>query len=120
MRLNASSRLRFLDEEVLHELNLMLANEGTSIMPHVLEIQLGLRYSQGLAIIAILAAEGLCKARILVYHDCEPELPVAALPLELGLPKLPWKCPECERAVETYEELAFDIEAIMLDSVEVV
>lgn len=119
MRLNASSRLRFLDQGVIHELNLMLANEGASIMPHVLEVQLGLRYSQGLAIIAVLASEGLCRSKILVYHNCDPDLPVGAFPLELGLPKLPWRCPECERAVESYDELAFDIEAIMLDSVEV-
>lgn len=120
MRLDASNRLRFLDEKITQELNQILSHIGTSIMPHVLEVQLGLEYSQGLAIIALLASEGLCQAEILVYHNCEPDLAVAAVPLSLGIPKLPWLCPECERVIESYAELAFDVRALMLDTVEVI
>lgn len=119
MRLDATGRLRFLDERVIRELNRMLTSAGVSVMPHVLEIQLGLDYSQGLAIISVMASEGLCKARLLIYHSCDPELVVGSLPLDQGLPELPWRCPECEREVESYDELAFDVEAVILDSIEV-
>lgn len=120
MRLEASRRLRFLNEETARELSHILSSSGVSIMPHVLEIQLGLDYSQGLAIIALLASEGLCIAEVLIYHNCEPSLPIAKRSLIQGLPQLPWECPECERAVESYTELAFDVQATLLDTVEVV
>jgi len=87
-------------------------------MPHVLAVQLGIDYSSGLAIIALLASEGLCKPRIVIYHICEPDLPMSARDLTLGLPILPWRCPNCENWVESYDDLSFDIEARLLDSVE--
>lgn len=120
MLLDVSSRLRFLNGSIVAELNRMLLRPGTSIMPHVLSIQLGIDYAGGLAIITILTSEGLCDTRILIYHSCEPDLTVGEIELRLGLPALPWRCPNCERFVESYSELRFDVEAVTLDTVEVI
>jgi len=93
---------------------------STRAMPHQLAVQLGIDYSTALAILADLEAKGVCEMKLLIYHNCAPEVPMGAVPYGTGWPSLPWTCPNCESIVESYDELSFDLMAISKQSIEFV
>ena len=100
------------------ELSRHFSQPGKTAMPHQLAVELGIDLSDALAIIAILESHGLSKNRLLIYHKCEPEVPADATPYGEGFPNLPWKCPHCGEAVESYEELDFDVIAIAQERID--
>ncbi|MEM8674764.1 MAG: hypothetical protein AAGF83_12950 [Cyanobacteria bacterium P01_G01_bin.67] len=87
-------------------------------MPHQLATRLGISLSDALTIIAILESHGYSQNKLLIYHECEPEVPADAMPYGEGFPNLPWKCPHCGEEVDSYDELDFDIMAIAQDRIE--
>ena len=104
------------------ELRLQVANRlvrGSRWMPHSIAVEFGLTRPTSLALITVLHIGRSCTAQLLLYHACEPSLPVGAVPFGEGFPPLPWRCPLCEEFVLTYEELQFDLEIIMIDDVEI-
>jgi hypothetical protein len=94
----------------LEALNGRFSSEGQRVMPHVLAIDLGLTAAHGLAVIDILHSDGVAEVVLVVYHNCEPDLPAGYLPFGNGFPDLPWHCPICEEDVKDIAELRFDIE----------
>lgn len=111
-------RLDFLSGEQRAELSSHFKRPATSAMPHQLAVLLGLQYSDALAILAILEADGLCNNQLLIYHICEPEVAAGAIPFGEGFPNLPWICPLCEESVDDYSELSFDVMAQSTDPIE--
>jgi hypothetical protein len=89
-------------------------------MPHQLAILLGLKYSEALTILTVLGTEGLCENKFLVYHNCDQEVPAGAIPYGKGFPDLPWVCSLCEKVVEDYNELSFDVMAQSTNPIEFV
>lgn len=57
-------------------------------------------------------ANGLCENYLQIYHKCNPDVPVDAIPFGQGFPTLPWTCPLCGKKVEDYTEMSFDIVGI--------
>ncbi|MGJ5675104.1 MAG: hypothetical protein ACR9NN_16070 [Nostochopsis sp.] len=113
-------RLGFLSDHHKAELSKHFMTASTSVMPHQLAVLLGIEYSDAIAILAVLEAEGLCEMKLLIYHNCEPDVPVDAIPYGIGFPDLPWICPHCESIVESYDELSFDLMAISKQAIEFV
>ncbi|MBF2008190.1 MAG: hypothetical protein IGS49_22780 [Chlorogloeopsis fritschii C42_A2020_084] len=113
-------RLGFLSDHHKTKLSKHFMTASTSAMPHQLAVLLGIEYSDAVAILAVLEAEGLCEMKLLVYHNCEPDVPVDAIPYGTGFPNLPWTCPHCESIVENYDELSFDLMAISKQPIEFV
>lgn len=93
---------------------------STTAMPHQLAVRLGIEHSKALAILSVLEAQGLCEMKLLIYHNCEPEFPVGAIPYGEGFPNLPWTCPNCEESVDDYDELSFDLMAEFKQQIELV
>ncbi|NJL40350.1 MAG: hypothetical protein HC899_29100 [Leptolyngbyaceae cyanobacterium SM1_4_3] len=87
--------------------------------PRELAIKLGIEYSQVIAILAVLAADGYCRNWLLIYHNCS-ETFVDRVPLREGMPKLPYVCPYCEVTIYNYDELKLDVMAETEISVEFV
>ena len=92
----------------------------SNMMPHQLAIKLGLRYSEALAILTVLSNSEYIKSSLLIYHNCDPEVPAGAIPYGIGFPKLPWHCPLCEKNVENYDELSFDVMFTALEQIDFV
>lgn len=111
-------RLNFLSDEQKAELSKHFYQPDTTAMPHQLAVRLGIEYSDALTILAILDADGLCKNKLLIYHNCEPEVAAGAIPYGQGFPDLPWFCPLCEEEVENYDELSFDVMAECAEAIE--
>jgi hypothetical protein len=111
-------RLDFLSGEQRAELSRHFQKPSKTAMPHQLAVRLGLEYFEALAVIAVLEAEGLCENQLLIYHNCDPDVPAGAIPYGQGFPNLPWVCPFCEKSVEDYNELSFDIMAKSMHSIE--
>lgn len=84
-----------------------------------LAIKLGVDYSQVIAILAVLAADGFCQNWLLIYHVCAGTF-VDRVPFKNGMPKLPYTCPHCERTIYEYEELQVDVMVETKESVEFV
>lgn len=103
-------RLDLLSDRQKAELSKHIQALSTA-MPHQLAVLLGIEYSEALAILTLLEAEGLCELKLLIYHNCEPDVPTGAIPFGQGFPDLPWVCPLCESSVENYNDLSFDIMA---------
>lgn len=110
-------QLKFLSNEQKAELNKKFS-ERTTAMPHELAVRLGITYAEALTIIALLEADGLCQNQLLIYHNCDPDVLLDAIPYGIGFPNLPWTCPECKEEVESYDELSFDIMAIASEAIE--
>jgi len=120
MRLVIGHRLAFMTEILKRGMNALLRAPGEEIMPHVIAIKLGISRAESLAIIAVLEAEELVESKLLIYHECELGVPAGAIPFGKGFPQLPWTCGLCERSVDTYDELRFDVQARTLVAVEMV
>lgn len=106
------SPLDILSDNQKAELSKHFMTASTSdMMPHQLAVQLGIEYSEALAILADLEARGICDMKLLIYHNCEPDVPADAIPYGTGFPDLPWTCPNCENSIESYDELSFDLMA---------
>ncbi|BCL37739.1 hypothetical protein [Nostoc sp. MS1] len=114
------SHLGFLSENQKAELSKYFMKASTNVMPHQLAVQLGIEYSDALALLADLESKGICEMKLLIYHNCEPDVPIDAIPYGTGFPDLPWTCPNCENVVETYDELSFDLMAISKQPIEFV
>jgi len=113
-------RLGFLSDNHKAELSKHFMTASTNVMPHQLAVLLGIEYSDAIAILAVLEAEGLCEMKLLIYHNCEPNVPVGAIPYGKGFPDLPWTCPNCDMVLENYDELSFDLMAISKQPIEFV
>lgn len=112
-------RLDFLSNQQKAELKKHIQVSQTA-MPHQLAVLLGIEYYKALAILTLLETEAVCELKLLIYHRCEPDVPVGAIPYGKGFPDLPWICPNCESSVENYDELSFDIMAQYTHKIEVV
>lgn len=119
-RFICKGRLDFLSSEQKAELSSHFRKQGTRAMPHQLAVLLGLKYSDALAILTVLETEGLCENKLLIYHKCDPEVPAGAIPYGKSFPNLPWVCPLCEKIVEDYNELSFDVMAQSTHQIEFV
>ena len=119
-RFICKGQLNFLSSEQKAELSRHFRKQGTQAMPHQLAILLGLKYSEALTILAVLETEGLCENKLLIYHKCDPEVAAGAIPYGKGFPDLPWVCPLCEKIVEDYNELSFDVMAQSTHQIEFV
>jgi rubredoxin len=104
--------LDFLSENQKTELSKHFMTASATAMPHQLAVRLGIQYSEALALLADLEAEGMCDMKLLIYHNCDPDVPVDAIPYGTGFPDLPWTCPHCESILDSYDELSFDMMAI--------
>ncbi len=111
--------LDFLSEKHKAELSKQL-KAWTTVMPHQLAVWLGIEYSEALAVLSVLEAQGLCEMKLLIYHNCEPEVPVGAIPYGKGFPNLPWTCPNCDKSIDNYDELSFDLMAEFKQPIEFV
>ncbi|NJR19829.1 MAG: hypothetical protein HC785_32010 [Calothrix sp. CSU_2_0] len=111
--------LDFLSEKHKAELSNYL-KAWTTVMPHQLAVWLGIEYSEAIAVLSVLEAQGLCEMKLLIYHNCEPEVPVGAIPFGKGFPDLPWICPNCQQNIDNYDELSFDSMAIFKQQIEFV
>lgn len=118
-RFLCEGRLNFLSGEQKAELSQHFKDPHETAMPHQLAVRLGTKYSDALAILAVLEADGLCEIKLLIYHICA-EAPVGAIPFGRGFPSLPWVCPHCEEVVEDYNELSFDAIAEATEAIEFV
>jgi len=49
--------------------------------------------------------------KLFIFHTCA-ESSVASIAFGIGFPPLPWKCPECGQAVENYDSMSFDTNAL--------
>jgi len=109
-------RLAFLSDQHKLILTEHFDQPHQTAQPHELAIKLGVEYSQIIAILSVLAADGFCQNWLLIYHFCS-ETFVDRVPLKAGMPKLPYVCPYCEVTIYRYEELQVDVMAETKDSV---
>lgn len=116
----SKGHLDFLCDRQKDELRKYFTQASTTAMPHQLAVQLGIEYSKALAILTVLEADGLCELKLLIYHNCEPDVPAGAIPFGIGFPNLPWACPLCESSVEDKDELSFDIMAQFTQKIDLV
>jgi hypothetical protein len=93
-------------------------NDGARLMPHQIAHAVGINYWQALGIVVATESAEAAKLLLLIYHSCEPDIPVASGPYGVGLPSLPWLCPNCGEEVETYNDLGFDFEAELLADID--
>lgn len=110
--------LGFLSDHQKAKLSKHFMSASTTAMPHQLAAWLGIEYSDALTLLADLEAKGVCEMKLLIYHNCEPDVPVGVIPYGIGFPDLPWICPQCESIVESYDELSFDLMAISKQPIE--
>ena len=120
LRLQCHQRLEFLSSDQKAKLSKHFTDPDKTATAHQLAALLDLNYARALEILVILEAEKLCQNQLLIYHQCKPNVPVAAIPYGEGFPNLPWSCPACEKEVKNYDELFFDILAQAKDSIEFV
>ena len=100
------------------ELSRQFNESGKDAMPHQIAVRLGITYSEALTILVKLEGDGLCEMKLLIYHRCEPDIPIAAMPYGQGFPQLPWLCPNCDEEVEDNKELLFDFIAIAFQPIQ--
>jgi len=99
-------------------LSLKFNQSGARIMPHEISGPLHISNIDAIAILTALQAEKLSKTYIVVYHNCEPDLAVAYLPLENGFPSTPWTCENCQEEIENIDELSFGLMAVSNTSIQ--
>ncbi len=117
VNLVCGNRLSFLSNQHKSILSDHFRRPDQTAQPREIAIKLGVKYSQVIAILAVLAAEGFCKNWLLIYHTCA-ETFVERMPLKNGMPQLPYTCPYCETTVYSYADLQLDVMAEVKDSVE--
>jgi hypothetical protein len=110
-------RLSFLSSQHKSILSDHFRRPSQTAQPREIAIKLGVEYSQVIAILAVLAADGFCQNWLLIYHTCA-ETFVDRTPLKEGMPQLPYVCPHCETTIYTYDDLQLDVMAVVHDSVE--
>jgi len=88
-------------------------------MPHELAVFLGVKLSQADAILIALDSAGLCNMRLLIFHTCS-EIHIGSIDFGIGFPPLPWECPECGQTIKDYNDMSFDVMALVLEPVEFV
>lgn len=118
-RLVCEDRLTFLSGRHKSLLSEHFSRPHQTAQPRELAIKLGIEYSQVIAILAVLAADGYCWNWLLIYHNCS-ETFVDRSPLRSGMPNLPYVCPYCEVTIYSYDELKLDVMAETEISVEFV
>ena len=118
-RLICKNRLDFLSDHHKAILSEHFGQSTQTAQPRELAIKLGIEYSQAIAILAVLSADGYCNNSLLIYHHCS-EAVVDKIPLREGMPRLPYICPYCETTIYSYDELNFDVIAEAQTSVEFV
>lgn len=101
----------FLNRSQFYELKKYFEDPPADIMVHQLAVFLGIEFSKALAIISILYAKKILDVKLLIYHNCDPELAVGTIPFNSGYPKLPFYCEECDCEINDYSELDFDLMA---------
>lgn len=112
--------LDFLSEDQKGKLNKKFTPSEQKIMPHEIASPIELKYSEALAILTVLQAEGFCKNLLLTYHKCEQDIPIKATPFEEGIPKLPFVCESCQEIIQDVNELSFDVMAVLHSAIEFV
>ena len=119
-QVDLGSRLAFLTAEMQTRLNARLQIKSERMMPHSLAIMLGVEQADALLLVVVLSTEGICRNRLLIYHSCEPGMPLASIPFGIGFPNLPWTCPNCEELVYNLAELRFDLETEVIEPTELI
>ena len=112
--------LDFLSGDQKGSLSKKFRSSEQKVMPHEIASPLGLKYSEALAILTVLQAEGFCQNLLLTYHNCEPDIPIKATPFEEGIPKLPFICESCQELIQDINELSFDVMALLRSAIEFV
>ena len=110
--------LAFLSKEQRRQLSEKFAVSFARVMPHEISGPLGIKYSDAVAVLTVLQTKHLCQNFLLIYHICEPDLVIEHYPFENGFPELPWECTNCQKTVESIEEISFGIMALTSDSIE--
>jgi hypothetical protein len=108
--LACGDRLSFLSSQHKSILSEHFKRPLQTAQPREIAIKVGLEYSQVIAILAVLAADGFCTNWLLIYHICAETFVERTL-LKNGMPKLPYLCPYCEAMIYTHNELQFDVMA---------
>lgn len=110
-------KLDFLDPNQKQKLNRRFRSSHESIMPHELAVFLGVKRSQADAILIALDSAGLCNMRLLIFHTCS-ETHIGSIDFGIGFPSLPCECPECGQTIESYDDMTFDLMALVPEPVE--
>lgn len=78
---------------------------------------LGVDAPTAMLVMATLDAEGFADQMLVVCHTCDEEHVIRKYPVEVGFPKLPIECPECQNDIESSDELRFDFEAKLKETI---
>jgi hypothetical protein len=103
----------FLDSSQFKELMDYFADPPEDIMIHQLAVSLGIEVSKSFAVFTVLHTKNILGVKLLIYHNCDPEMAVGAIPFGEGYPRLPFYCEECDSEVNDFSELDFDLMAIV-------
>ena len=101
----------FLTKKEYEDFKKFFANSSGTIMPHELSNAIDIDISTAISTLIALSENKISSLLLLIYHDCDPDVPLDAIPFENGFPQLPWHCPGCEEIAENFSELHFDIMA---------
>lgn len=101
----------FLNRSQFHDLSNYIGDIPEDIMAHQLAVSLGVDLPTSIAIFSVLYSKRIIKLKLLYYHNCDPEMPIGAIPFGEGYPKLPIYCEECDSEVSSYSEFDFDLMA---------
>ena len=110
-------KLDFLNPNQKQKLSKRFRSSHEKIMPHELAVFLGVKLSQADAILIALDSAGLCNMRLLIFHTCA-EAHMSSINFGIGFPPLPWKCPECGQTIDNYDDMSFDMVALVPEPVE--
>lgn len=117
-QLVCSYRVNWLADWQKLELNYQFDEPGRDAMPHQIAVMLGISYSDALGLLIELEDNHLCEMKLLIYHSCEPDVPIASMPYGQGFPQLPWLCPNCDNEVDNMKDLRFDFMAKAFQSIQ--
>ena len=95
----------------------LFRDEGVTIEPAQLKIELGLKRETACSLILGIFEEGQADLFFDVYHDCA-EHPVKERKYMDGFQPVPWRCPECGQTVTNEDELRYELRAILRAPIE--
>ncbi|MDJ0579061.1 hypothetical protein [Crocosphaera sp.] len=99
--------LSFLDVQQKRKLKDFLTScEPKKIQPHELAIKTSLSIEHSLMVFAEFAENKTWKQTDLIYHKCNPGVPI--LSCDLGSFELPIKCSLCEENIEALDEIVIE------------
>lgn len=99
--------LSFLDVQQKSKLKDFLTScKSKKIQPHELAVKTGLTIEESLIIFAVFAENKIWRQSNLIYHKCNPNVPIISC--DLGSFELPIKCPLCENNIEALDEIIID------------